>query len=88
MSIRTPDALLTEVKALFAPVLASASEKGDLLAARMRERFAGAPEFDARGLADALRRLRKRFSDAEIADCARALAADLERDYCCRERVK
>jgi hypothetical protein len=87
VSARTADPLLGEVKALFTPVIAPAAEKADLLIAHMCEHN-GAPSFEARGLAQAVKRLRKHFSDEQISAAARSLIERLERDYCCREPVK
>lgn len=88
MSARGADPLLGEVKALFAPVIAPAAEKADLLIAHMVELHVEAPSFEARGLAQAVKRLRKHFSDEQISAAARSLTERLERDYCCREQVK
>ncbi|MDX2274913.1 MAG: hypothetical protein NW206_05625 [Hyphomonadaceae bacterium] len=76
------DALLAEVEAILQPLLARSSEKAELLLEHMGQ--SGSP----RGLADAIKKLRAAaLSDAQIRKGAKALMADLARDFDGRETV-
>ncbi len=79
---RPPDPLLCDIERSLKPLLAPASEKGDLLvehlAKKHRRKLAIAPK----GLADAVRQLRaKEFSDEQIRAGARSLMTQLARLY-------
>ena len=81
------DALVSELQHLFKPLLATAAEKGDLLVEHMAATHRRKLTFEARGLADAIRRLRAHFSDAQIRTGARALVEELAALYSKRETV-
>ena len=74
---RRRDPLVRELEATLHPIMGPASEKADLLVQHMAARHRRQFDFEPRGLADAARRLRTHFSDAQIAAAARSLVADL-----------
>ncbi len=81
---RARDPLVSDLTRIMRPLLASSAEKADLLIEHMAlEGEVGAP----RGLADAARRLRARFSDAQIRTGAEELVENLAALYSKRETV-
>jgi hypothetical protein len=84
---RRGDPLVRELERTLRPIMGPAQEKADLLVehiARTHRRKLG---FAPKGLADATRRLRTRFSDAQIRAGARSLMARLSKLYGDRETV-
>ena len=79
------DPLVADLQHIFRPVLANAAEKGALLIEHMAPKGIGVGE--PRGLADAVRRLRTRFSANQIRAAARALVEELAALYSKRETV-
>lgn len=86
-TVKKGDALVLELQRLFQPLLATAAEKGDLLVEHMASAHRRKLNFETRGLADAVQRLRAHFSDAHIRAGARALVEDLAALYSKRETV-
>jgi hypothetical protein len=78
---RRRDPLVRELEATLRPIMGPASEKADLLVQHMAARHRRQLAFEPKGLADAARRLRASFSDAQIASAARSLMADLAKLY-------
>jgi len=81
------DPLTAEVAALLAPILAPAAEKADLLIEEMCARHKDCAPFAARGLPAAIKRLRARYTSAQIRAAAKALMTRIAREYDPRERV-
>lgn len=85
----TGDPLVRDLTATLKPLMAPAQEKADLLvehlAKKHRRKLAAAPA--PKGLADAARQLRRKFSDAEISAGAKSLLAHLAKLYGDRETV-
>ncbi|HWA01505.1 MAG TPA: hypothetical protein VG841_14450 [Caulobacterales bacterium] len=80
------DPLVRDVELALRPVLGPSAEKADLLVEFMA-RGGAALEFEPRGLADAVRRLRRSFSDAQIRAAAAELMAEVALRYSNRETV-
>lgn len=76
------DRLLADVTAILKPILAPGAEKAELFLTHM-----GQPEARARGLAEAVKRLRRSVSDAEIKAGAEALIQSLAKRRSMRETV-
>lgn len=84
---RSADPLLRDVEAKLKPILAPAAEKADMLVEHMARAQACALDFEPRGLADALRRLRRRFTEDEIRTAAADLASETEALHGRRETI-
>lgn len=84
---RAADPLLRELERTLRPIMAPAREKADLLVEHLAKRHRRKLEFEPRGLADAIRRLRTKFSDEQISAGAKSLVAELSRLYGDRETV-
>jgi hypothetical protein len=87
VSKRTAPDLSAAVVAAFKPLLARSAEKADLLVEYMARTHNAVLDFQPRGLADAVRRLRPHFSDAQIRAGAEALVEELAQTYSRREKV-
>src|SRR5262245_25884643 len=74
---RRRDPLVRELEATLRPIMGPAHEKADLLVEHIARKHRRQLTFEPKGLADAARRLRTAFSDAQIAAAARSLVADL-----------
>lgn len=85
--VKTGDPLVRELEKTLKPIIAPAREKADLLvehiAKKHRKKLALAPK----GLADAARQLRTKFSDDQINAGAKSLMAHLKKLYGDRETV-
>lgn len=88
----SPPGLTRRIAAILKPILAPASEKAELLIEHMAQideadlgRFLLDPP--PRGLSDAIKRLRPRFSDEDIEAGALGLIAKLSRTHSMREQV-
>jgi len=84
---RRSDPLVRDLAHTLKPIIAPAREKAALLVEHLARKHRRKLDFEASGLADAARRLRARFSDAQISAGARSLMADLARLYGDRETV-
>lgn len=84
---RRGDPLVRELEQTLKPIMGPSAEKADMLvehiARRHRRKLAMAPK----GLADAARQLRGKFSDDQIREAAKSLVADLAKLYGDRETV-
>lgn len=74
---RRRDPLVRELEETLRPIMGPAHEKADLLIEHIARKHRRKLAFEPKGLADAARRLRTSFSDAQIAAAARSLVADL-----------
>lgn len=81
------DALVGDIEAKLRPLLGPASEKADLLLEFVERKHGVSLDFEPRGLADAVRRLRKHVSDADIRSAAKGLMAEVAERYSKRETV-
>lgn len=81
------DPLLRALDLALKPVMAPAAEKADMLIDHIAKKRRRKLDIEAKGLADAARQLRKRFTDAEIEADAKSLAAHLAKLYGGREGV-
>jgi hypothetical protein len=82
------DTLLQDVRTILHPILARSAEKADLLIEHMTTAEGASPAHPIpKGIAHALRTLRKSFSDEEIRAGARGLIAKLARSHSSRETV-
>ncbi|HRE44333.1 MAG TPA: hypothetical protein PKY87_10225 [Terricaulis sp.] len=81
------DPLLRALDLALNPVIAPAAEKADMLIDHIAKKRRRKLDIKAKGLADAARQLRKRFTDAEIEADAKSLAAHLTKLYGGREGV-
>lgn len=81
------ESLVRDIARMLAPILAPAAEKADMLVAHMARLHETAPVFEPKGLADAVKKLRTRFKDAEIRAGAASLIEKLKRDFSTRESV-
>ncbi len=84
---RAADPLLRELERTLRPIMAPAREKADLLVEHLAKRHRRKLEFQPKGLADAARRLRTKFSDEQISAGAKSLVAELSTLYGDRETV-
>lgn len=84
---RSGDRLAREVESALKPIMAPAAEKADMLMDFMAKKHRRKLEGEAKGLADAIRRLRARFTDAQIRDGAEGLSRNLRKLYGDQESV-
>lgn len=84
---RSGDPLVRDLTQALKPVIAPAQEKADLLVEHMAKKHRRKLGIAPRGLADAVKHLRKRFSDEQISAGARSLVAHLAKLYGDRETV-
>jgi hypothetical protein len=84
---RRGDPLVRDLERTLRPILGPASEKADLLIAFMAKTHRRRLGRDPKGLADAAKRLRAHFSDAQIRAGAHNLLAHLAKLYGQRETV-
>lgn len=84
---RKGDPLGRDLDAILKPLLAPSAEKADLLIEHMAKAHRRKLNFEPKGLADAARRLRLHFSDAQIRTGAQSLMTDLAKHYAGRETV-
>lgn len=81
------DPLVRELEATLKPLMAPAGEKADLLVEHMAKKDRRKLSFEPKGLADAVRQLRTRFSDQQISAGAKSLMTQLAKLYGDRETV-
>lgn len=84
---KAADPLVLALDRALKPVIAPAAEKADMLIEHIAKKRRRKLDIEAKGLADAARQLRKRFTDAEIEADAKGLAAHLAKLYGGREGV-
>ncbi|MES1203552.1 MAG: hypothetical protein ABUS57_19120 [Pseudomonadota bacterium] len=82
-----PVSLAREVEATLKPILGPASEKGEMLLEFAEAKHGVSLDFAPRGLADAVRQLRRRLSEAQIRDAARGLMAQVAERYAPRDTI-
>ncbi|MBC7769443.1 MAG: hypothetical protein H7124_11710 [Phycisphaerales bacterium] len=81
------DALVRELEQTLKPIMGPAQEKADLLIEHIAKRHRRKLSFQPKGLADAARQLRTKFSDDEISAGAKGLIGQLAKLYGGRETV-
>lgn len=81
------DPLVREIEAMLRPILGPASEKGELLIQHVARKHKLALRETPKGVADAVRRLRKHVSDTQIRNGAKTLLSELAALYSTRESV-
>jgi hypothetical protein len=81
------DPLVRELELTLKPILGPASEKADLLVEHLAKKHRRKLAIEPKGLADATKRLRTKFSDDQIRAGARSLVAHLAKLYGDRETV-
>jgi hypothetical protein len=84
---RRRDPLVRELERTLKPIMAPAREKAELLIEQLARMHRRKLSLEAKGLADAARQLRVRFSDAQIGAAARSLLAHLARRHGQRDTV-
>jgi hypothetical protein len=80
-SPRRGDPLVRELQQTLKPLLGPAQEKADLLVEHLAKKYKHKLAIHPRGLADATRQLRTRFSDAQISAGAKSLVSRLSKLY-------
>lgn len=85
---RARDPLAREITQQLAPIVAPAAEKADLLIEELAKRHDGLTAFTPRGLGDAVKRLQRQLTAAEIRAGADALMARMKREYGLREDIR
>jgi phytoene dehydrogenase-like protein len=81
------DPLVRELELTLKPILGPASEKADLLVEHLAKKHRRKLAIEPKGLADATKRLRTKFSDDQIRAGAQSLVAHLAKLYGDRETV-
>jgi hypothetical protein len=81
------DALVRDLERTLKPIMGPAREKADLLVEHLARKHRRKLAFEPRGLADAARQLRTRFTDEQIRTGAQSLMAQLAKLYGDRETV-
>ena len=84
---RKGDPLVRELEQTLKPILGPAQEKADLLIEHIAKKHRRKLGFEPKGLADAARKLRTRFSDDQITAGAKSLVTHLAKLYGDRETV-
>ncbi len=84
---KAPDPLVRELAQTLKPIIAPAHEKADLLVEHIAKRHRKKLAFQPKGLADAARQLRTKFTDDQISASAKSLIAHLAKLYGDRETV-
>jgi hypothetical protein len=75
------DPLVRELEQTLRPILGPSHEKADLLIEHIAKKHRRKLAFQPKGLADATRQLRTKFSDDQIAAGAKSLVANLAKLY-------
>ncbi|MGQ0532896.1 MAG: hypothetical protein ACT4OF_09445 [Caulobacteraceae bacterium] len=78
---RKSDPLVRELEQTLKPIMGPSQEKADLLIEHIAKQHRRKLRIHPRGLADAARQLRTRFSDAQISAGAKSLVAHLSKLY-------
>ena len=84
---KAPDPLVRELEQTLKPVIAPPQEKADMLIAHIAKRHRKKLTLQPKGLTDAVRQLRTRFTDEQISTSAKSLIAHLSKLYGDRETV-
>lgn len=84
---RKGDPLVRELEQTLKPLMGPAQEKADLLIEHIAKKHRRKLVFQPKGLADAARQLRTKFSDDQISAGAKSLMAHLAKLYGGRETV-
>jgi hypothetical protein len=85
---RMQDPLVREITILFRPILGPSQEKAALLSAAFARRSGLVEPFEVRGLASAIRRLRRYGTDADIRAAAEDVMTEMRARFSYREAVK
>ncbi|MEZ5961282.1 MAG: hypothetical protein R3C30_12775 [Hyphomonadaceae bacterium] len=75
------DPLVREIEQTLKPILGPAQEKADLLIEHIAKKYKRKLAYEPKGLADATRQLRTKFSDDQISAGAKSLVAQLSKLY-------
>ena len=78
---RTGDPLVKELEQTLRPIMGPAQEKADLLIEHIAKKHRRKLGFQPKGLADAARQLRTKFSDDQISAGAKSLVSHLAKLY-------
>jgi hypothetical protein len=78
---RKADPLIRELEQTLKPILGPSQEKADLLIEHVAKKYKRKLAYQPKGLADATRQLRTKFSDAQISAGAKSLVAQLAKLY-------
>ncbi len=81
------DPLVREIEQTLKPILGPVSEKADLLVEHIAKKHRRKLAFEPKGLADATKQLRTKFSDDQIRAGAQSLVSQLAKLYGDRETV-
>lgn len=81
------DPLVRELDRTLKPIMGPAQEKAEMLVEHLAKRHRRKLAFEPKGLADAARQLRTKFSDEQISAGAKNLVAELAKLYGDRETV-
>lgn len=84
---KAADPLVRELEVTLKPILAPSAEKADLLVEHIAKKHRRKLALEPKGLADAAKQLRTRFSDEQIRAGAHSLMAHLAKLYGDRETV-
>jgi len=84
---RKADPLVRELEQALKPIMGPAQEKADLLIEHIAKKHRRKLAFQPKGLAEAARQLRTKFSDEQISAGAQSLMAHLSKLYGDRETV-
>lgn len=84
---RKGDPLVRELEQTLKPIMGPAREKADLLIEHIAKKHRRKLGFQPKGLAEATRQLRTKFSDAQISAGAKSLMVNLAELYGDRETV-
>ncbi len=84
---KSRDPLLRELEHTLKPVIAPAQEKADMLVEHLAKKHRRKLDIAPKGMADAARLLRARFTDAQISAGAKSLMTQLAKLYGDRETV-
>ncbi len=84
---RKGDPLVRELEQTLKPIMGPAQEKADLLIEHIAKKHRRKLAFQPKGLAEAARQLRTKFSDQQISAGAKSLVAHLAKLYGDRETV-
>lgn len=84
---RRGDPLARELEQTLKPILGPAAEKADMLVEHLAKKHRRKLSIEAKGLADAAKQLRTKFSDDQIRAGATSLIAHLSKLYGDRETV-
>lgn len=75
------DPLVRELEQTLKPIMGPSQEKADLLIEHIAKKYKRKLAYEPRGLADAARQLRTKFSDDQISAGARSLVTHLSKLY-------